>query len=80
MFWKEFKGWPLKGAKTVKEQCSNCSNTGEHFVYVMPKGLQLGAIFLKKPLLGRRAYYLACPVCGFMARELTKEQAATFKG
>ena len=80
MFWKEYKGWELEGARKVQQKCVNCSNTADHFVYVVPSGLQLGLVFLKKPLVGKRKYYLACSVCGYMARELTKEQAATFKG
>lgn len=80
MFWKEYKGWAMEGAMTIQEKCVNCGNTADHFVYVVPHGLQFGLIFLKKPLVGQRKYYLACSVCGFMARELTKEQAATFKG
>ena len=79
MFWMEFKGWVLEGAREVEEKCVNCGNTADHSVYVVPSGLQLGIVFLKKPLVGKRKYYLACSVCGFLARELTKEQAATFK-
>ena len=80
MFWKDYKGWPLKGTETVEQQCSNCGNTGEHFVYVMPKGLQFGFVFLKKPLVGKRQYFLACPTCGFMSKELSKKQAQAMKG
>ena len=81
MFWMTIKGWPLRQGRTIQEKCTNCGNTAEHFVYVQPHGLQMGFIFLpKRAYLGRRKYYLACSVCGFMARELTKEQAGTFKG
>jgi hypothetical protein len=80
MFWKDYQGWPMQGTRTVEEKCVNCSNTADHFVYVAPSGFQLGLIFLRKPLAGKRKYYLACPICGFMSRELTKEQACALKG
>jgi len=70
----------LEGARMHHEKCVNCGNMADHFVYVVPSGLQLGIVFFKKPLVGKRKYYLACSVCGFMARELTKEQAELFKG
>ena len=79
MFWVEFKGWRLDGARTIEQKCTNCNNTAEHFVYVTPHGFQLGVIFRKKPLVGRRKYYLACSICGYMPKELTKAQAMAMK-
>ena len=75
MFWKEYKGWMLEGAKTVQDKCPNCNNTADHFVFVVPSGLQFGLVFLKKPLVGKRKYYLTCSVCGYLAKELTGAQA-----
>lgn len=80
MFWVDYKGWPLEGATGPSMKCTNCGNTAERCVYVLPRGLQLGFIFFKKPLVGRRKYYLACSVCGYMCKELTKEQANAMKG
>ncbi len=80
MFWKEYNGWELEGARRIEQKCPNCSNTAEHFVYVVPHGLQLGIVFLKKPLVGKRKYYLACSVCGFLAKELSAQQATAMKG
>ncbi len=80
MFFKEYNGWELAGAKTVTMRCENCGNTAEHFVYVAPSGPQLGIVFLRKPLLGARKYFLTCRVCGLLAKELTKAQAEAMKG
>jgi len=75
MFIKEFKGWPLENATTHSIKCSNCGNTTDHYVYVAPVGFQVGIVFSKKPLLGKRKYFLACPTCDNLSKELTKQQA-----
>jgi hypothetical protein len=80
MFWVNFEGWELEGARTLQQKCSHCSNTTDHVVCVHPKGFQLGTVFRKKPLIGKRQYFLACPTCSFIAKELTKEQAMAMKG
>lgn len=79
MFFKRAEAWPLEGARTVERKCSNCHNMSQHVVYVVPTGPSLGLIFLKKPLLGRRNYFLTCPVCGTTNQELSKEQAMAMK-
>ena len=65
---------------TTRCQCPRCGNTSEHRVYIIPHGPQLGLVFLSKPLLGLRKYYLTCPVCGGLTREITKEQALALRG
>lgn len=80
MFIKQYNGWELENAKTTSFLCSNCNNTTEHFVFVAPYGPQAGLIFLKKPILGARKYFLACPICGNLTKEITKEQALALKG
>jgi len=75
MFLKQYSGWELEGAGTVSIRCPHCHNTSEHFVYVAPYGFQLGVIFAAKPLVGKRKYFLACPVCGWLTQEISKEQA-----
>lgn len=79
MFFMRGKAWPLEGAQAVQRICSNCNNTSGHVVYVAPHGPQLGLIFLRKPLVGLRKYFLVCPVCGQSSQELTKEQAFAMK-
>ena len=80
MFFKQFNGWELDGAKTVSCKCTNCNNTVEHYVYVAPHGPQMGIVFMKKSLVGMRKYFLARPICGNLTKELTKEQAYSLKG
>ena len=80
MFWKEYKGWRLDGAHGQDQDCPNCGNTTEHFVYVLPHGLQFGFVFFKRPLVGKRKYYLACSACGRLSQELAKEQVFSVKG
>jgi len=65
-------GWALSGARKVKRTCPHCGNETEHFVYVAPRGIQV-------PLIGKKTYHLACPICGFLAEELTKKQAFAMK-
>ena len=79
MFIKSFNGWRQEGTQTVTDTCENCHNTGEHFVYVAPSGFQMGIAFVKKPLLGARKYFLACPMCGHLSKELSREQAQALK-
>jgi hypothetical protein len=80
VFFKSGKAWRLEGCSTVARKCSNCGNTTEHVVVVAPRGPQLGLIFLRKPLLGMRKYFLVCPVCSSAEVDLTKEQAYAMKG
>lgn len=75
MFFTRYTGWELEGTSTTALTCGHCGNVSEHAVYVMPVGPQFGLIFLRRPLIGARKYYLACRVCGAFARELTKAQA-----
>ena len=80
MFFKEFNGWVLENSKTVEKKCTNCSNTGDHVVYVAPHGPQLGLVFMKKSLVGMRKYFLVCSICGNVTDEISKEQAMAMKG
>jgi len=79
MFWRDYGAWPFGGTRTEQLQCPNCHNTTDHVVYEVPKGPQLGLIFTKEPLLGFRSYYLVCPTCGYMTKQLTKAQALAMR-
>jgi hypothetical protein len=74
MFLKQFNGWAQENSDTQVLKCSNCFNNTPHFVYVAPYGPQLGFIFLSKPFVGMRKYFLACPTCQNLTREITKQQ------
>lgn len=79
MFFQTFDGWVMEGSRTVSQKCTHCGNTSDHFVYVAPKGPQMGLIFRKKPLLGAKSYFLVCSICRYSVRELTKAQAEAMK-
>lgn len=79
MFLKQYEGWKMEGTSCRTLKCTHCNNTADHFVYVAPYGPQLGIVFMRKPLVGMRKYFLACPVCGFLAQELTREQAESLR-
>lgn len=80
MFITSYRGWRLDGSQTVLDTCANCHNTAPQFVYVAPVGFQMGVVFSRKPLLGARKYFLACPVCGHLIKELSREQALAMRG
>jgi hypothetical protein len=75
MFLKQYNGWPLENSSTQTLKCPHCGNTTDHFVYVAPHGFQIGLAFMSRPLLGAKKYFLACPTCSNLTREITKEQA-----
>lgn len=79
MFLRQFHGWPQDDSTTQPLKCPNCGNTTDHFVYVAPHGFQVGFVFMKKPLLGARKYFLACPTCTHLTKELSKEQAEAMR-
>jgi hypothetical protein len=79
MFLREFNGWPQENSHTQQLKCPNCGNTTDHYVYVAPYGFQVGTIFSNKPLLGAKKYFLACPTCDNLTKELSKEQALAMR-
>jgi len=79
MFRREFNGWAQEESNTQQMKCPNCWNTTDHYVYVAPHGIQVRILFLRKPLLGARKYFLACPNCNHLTKELSKEQALAMR-
>jgi hypothetical protein len=75
MFVKQYNGWEMENSITQSLKCPHCRNTTDHFVYVVPHWLQFGLVFMSRPLLGAKKYFFACPTCGNLTREITKEQA-----
>jgi len=78
MIIKSWKPYLVKGAQTESLKCTNCNNTSDHVLLIIPKALSFGFVFAKKPMIGKR-YVLACPICGNVAKVLTKEQAKAMK-
>ena len=79
MFIKSRGGWIMKNTTTQRMRCPNCGNTTDHVVYVHPYGPQIGFIFLERPLLSMKQYFLACPVCSHLTKDLTKMQAEALR-
>jgi hypothetical protein len=79
MFLRQFNGWREENAMTQTIKCPNCGNTTEHYLYVAPHGIQLAFVFMSKPLVGAKKYYLACPKCDHLTKELSKEQAQVLR-
>jgi hypothetical protein len=79
MFFKACNGWIMKNSTVERTRCPNCGNTTDHVVYVHPYGPAVGFIFLSKPLLSMKQYFLACPVCSHLTKQLTKEQAQSLR-
>lgn len=75
MFIKQYNGWAMENTNTQTLKCPHCRNTADHIIYVAPHGFQLGLAFMSRPLLGGKKYFFACPTCGNLTREITKEQA-----
>ncbi len=69
----------MENSTTQSMKCPNCGNTTEHVVYVHPHGPVVGLIFMKKPLLSMKQYFLACPICSHLTKELTKQQAEAMR-
>ena len=81
MWFRSSNAWKVEGASTVTRMCPRCHNTNEHELYVEPFGPALQFIWMKKPLLSAKRYFLTCPVCQERGIRLTKEQVrALMKG
>lgn len=79
MFIKSSGGWIMENTTTQSMRCQNCGNTTDHVVYVHPYGPQVGLVFLQRPLLSLKQYFLACPVCSHLAKQLSKPQAEALR-
>ena len=72
--------WKVNNTKTVTRKCLYCGNTGEHYVLARLVGPALGFIFQPaKTKLGFRKYYLVCPICHRISKELTKNELEYLK-
>lgn len=79
MFIKNYQPIPIKNTKFVELVCSNCNNRTQHRIHEAYYGPQIGLIFLKKPLLSLKKYYLICPICRNATKEISKEQVKANK-
>ena len=75
MIWTTNNTWKEEGTKTVELECGNCGNTKENFVVGAFDGFNLGFVFVpKKNHIGKKAYYLVCPVCDNANKKLTLDE------
>lgn len=79
MFIQSSDGWLMEHARTHTMQCTKCSNTTNHRVWVYPGGLQFGTVFSKKKLSTNKQYFLQCPTCGNFSQQITREQANSLR-
>ena len=72
--------WKVNGTKTVKHKCAYCGNTDNHYVLASLVGPTLGFIFQPtKTKLGFRKYYLVCPICNKISKELSRSELEYLK-
>jgi hypothetical protein len=68
---------PIKSAPTLTLDCSNCKNTTEHELYWIVPGRYMK--YMGKVVAGTKHYVYVCPICRYVGREITKEQALALK-
>lgn len=72
--------WVEKSAKTVSMKCNNCSNTADNIVVGAFDGAHIGFVFLPKRMhLGKKVYFLCCPICGNANKEISFEEVQALK-
>lgn len=80
MFFTSNTSWKEKGTRTVELKCNHCGNTEENYVAGELDGLNMGFIFMpKKYWLGKRTYFLACPICGYANKELSRTEIESLR-
>jgi len=74
------RAWRVDNSKTVTMKCPVCNNTGEHYMVGLVVGPNLGFIWMpNKYHLGYRKYWLSCPVCNKITKELTAAEAQALR-
>ena len=72
--------WKVSNTKTKSIKCSHCGNTSEHYVMGTLVGPALGFIFQPaKTKLGFKKYYLTCPICNRVSKELSHSELEYLK-
>jgi len=80
MFIENGGTWLEKNTKTARIKCQNCGNTADNVVVGAFAGPHIGFIFLSKNKhLGKKAYFLCCPVCSNANKELSTEELEALK-
>jgi len=79
MFIKNWEVQIIENTKTVQKYCNICDNDSEHVICVEYYGPSVGLIFLSKPLLSMKRYWLVCPICKQGDQEISKDQVEAYK-
>lgn len=79
MFIKNWGISPVANTSKLNILCDNCNNEAENEIFEEPYGINVGLIFMKKPLLSLKRYWFVCPVCKSGTKQLTKEQVKAYK-
>lgn len=75
------KGYKIHSVKDQEILCDNCNNLSMHEVFAFPKGVQLKFIWMPQRLgVGLRDYYLKCPICDHLTKQLTLTEVNNMKG
>jgi hypothetical protein len=68
---------PVKGAPTLRMDCSNCDNTSEHQLWWVVPGMNFR--YMGKVIAGKKVFVYICPICQNVGRQISKEQVAALK-
>jgi len=80
MFFKTYYPNIVENTKQFIIACPHCGNKSIHQIYEFYKGPCIGFIFLNKPLIASKKYYLVCQICNNPSKELTVEQVQSSRG
>lgn len=79
MFIKNWGASVVENTRKVQKHCGICDNDSEHSICVEYYGPSMGLIFMSKPLLSMKRYWLVCPICKQGNQEISREQISAYK-
>ena len=72
--------WIEKNARKVELKCDNCGNTSQNQVVGVFESPHIGFVFLPKRMeLGKKGYYLCCPICDNANKKISLEELNALK-
>ena len=80
MFFKTYYPTIVENTKQFTLICPHCGNKSIHQIYEFYEGPCIGFIFLSKPLIASKRYYLICQICNNPTKELTVQQVQNSRG
>lgn len=80
LFERGGRNWRENVRTGSKNVCVNCGNEVEYEVWGAAAGPYLGSWVLpKKAFIGKKAYFLVCPICSWIQAEASKPQLEALK-